>query len=149
VTERVNTTRTFPPRRETLPRISRFIEECLTSAGADEDDRFAMTLAVDEACTNIVLHGGPPGESMIRVTCTVTREAITVEIEDRGRPFDPQTVPLPDTDAPLSHRRIGGLGVYFIRTLTDRIEYGNRDGTNRLVLVRHRRAVTPPGRGEG
>jgi len=143
VTGRVSATRTFPPRRETLPRISRFIEECLASAGADEDDRFAMTLAVDEACTNIILHGGPPGDCPIRVSCRVDPRAITVEIEDRGRPFDPQNVPLPDTGADLSHRRIGGLGVYFIRTLTDRIEYEHRDGANRLVLIRHRRAVTP------
>ncbi|MGC9435623.1 MAG: ATP-binding protein [Methanomicrobiales archaeon] len=146
----MSTTRTFPPRREALPRISRFIDECLTSAGTDEDDRFAMTLAVDEACTNIVLHGGPPEESTLRVSCRVDPQAISVAIEDRGRPFDPHDAPLPDTDADLPHRRIGGLGVYFIRTLTDRIEYGYRDGTNWLVLIRHRRPLTPPpGPGEG
>lgn len=138
MTDLISMTRAFQPDIDCLPRITRFIEECLVAADAGDDDRFAVTLAIDEACTNIITHGCPPAKSTIQITCTADPGSITVEIKDRGREFDPRSAPIPDITSDLAHRRIGGLGVYFIRTLIDGIEYDYRDGTNRLQLVRQR-----------
>jgi len=46
------------------------------------------------------------------------------------------TVPPPDLDASLQDRRVGGLGIHFVRRLMTRVEYARLDNRNRLVLER-------------
>jgi len=58
-------------------------------------------------------------------------------IEDDGAPFNPLTVPLPDTGADLSKRAIGGLGIRFIRALNDEVRYERAGNRNRLSLRRN------------
>ena len=41
----------------------------------------------------------------------------------------------------IDERKVGGLGLAFVRSLTDIIEYRRIDGHNRLVL---RRRIVPP-----
>ena len=61
-------------------------------------------------------------------------EALEAEVEDDGRPFDPLGVPAPDLQAPLPERRVGGLGIHFVRRLMSEVRYARVDGRNRLVL---------------
>ncbi|QLQ08711.1 MAG: ATP-binding protein [Anaerolineae bacterium] len=55
----------------------------------DERALFAVELACDEACSNIIRHGyaGRPGE--IHVTCLVSHSDFVVEVADHGPPFNP------------------------------------------------------------
>jgi anti-sigma regulatory factor (Ser/Thr protein kinase) len=49
-----------------------------------------LNVALDEVLNNIISYGYRPGEqSDILVRLTMGPGEITVEIEDRGRPFDP------------------------------------------------------------
>lgn len=83
-----------------------------------------IQMAVDEAVTNVMEHayaGRRDGEIFIR--CTSDGREFFVEIRDSGKPFDPSTIKLPDTHSPLSKRSIGGLGIFFMRKLMDRVEF--------------------------
>jgi serine/threonine-protein kinase RsbW len=46
---------------ENLARISDFIEQAAAGAGLDERSIYAMQMAVDEACTNIIELAPPKG----------------------------------------------------------------------------------------
>jgi anti-sigma regulatory factor (Ser/Thr protein kinase) len=61
---------------------------------------------------------------------------LCLEIEDDGRPFDPTVHAPPDTNAPLDQRKIGGLGIHFIRQTMDVMSYQRRDNHNVLTLVK-------------
>ena len=74
-------------------------------------------------------------EGTIEISCLRRDEDVIVVIKDTGKPFDPTSVQLPDLDAGLEERKIGGLGVYFMKTLTDEVMYEYRDGKNVLRLV--------------
>jgi serine/threonine-protein kinase RsbW len=95
-------------------------------------------MAVDEACTNIIEHayrGKPDGT--IDIVCDKRGEEFAVTIQDFGARFDPKKVELPKTDDPLSKRRIGGLGLFFMRKLMDRVEFDFASGHgNRLTMVK-------------
>ncbi len=58
-----------------------------------------------------------------------------IDIADGGRPFDVLSLPDPDTTSDILERQIGGLGVHFIRTLTDQVSYRRENGNNILHLV--------------
>jgi serine/threonine-protein kinase RsbW len=98
-----------------------------------------LVQAVDEAVTNVIVHGyrGQPGT--IDFTAELDGDDIVVTIEDRAPTFDPTTVPTPDLSIPPQHRRPGGMGVHLMRLAVDSIEHRPRPGGgNILILTRSR-----------
>ena len=62
--------------------------------------------------------------------------SLVTVVEDDGIAFDPFTsAPAPDLDASVDERRIGGLGVYFVKTLMDEATYERVDNLNRITLI--------------
>ena len=93
--------------------------------------------AVDEAATNIILHGYDGQEGMVEVEVERQGEALVVRLRDQAPQFDPTTISSPDLSLGLDQRRPGGLGFYLIRQLMDRIQYRTLpDGGNELILVK-------------
>lgn len=115
-----------------------FVEKACRRAGADESICFDLKVAVDEACSNLVVHGykgRDPGP--IAVVFARDGDEIVVTITDHAPPFDPEDAPLPKLDAPASERRPGGLGWHLIRRLMDRVAYeADAEKGNRLTLVK-------------
>jgi len=96
-----------------------------------------MQVALDEVLVNIISYGHADGTThAIRVRLTVSPEALEAEVEDDGRPFDPLAVAGPDLQTPLPERRVGGLGIHFVRRLMSEVRYARVDDRNRLVLRR-------------
>jgi serine/threonine-protein kinase RsbW len=127
--------------RESLADIREWLEARALDAGLAEEDRFALVLATDEACANVIEHGyaGSVGELQLdfaRAEPPGGAEA-TVTIVDHGRAFEPALAPVPDVGADWSDRPIGGLGWHFIRSVIDEIRYEpDAVAGNRLTLVR-------------
>lgn len=88
-----------------------------------ETDVFKVQIAVDEACTNIIKYAYSEQGGCITLTCELQGNDFVVIIMDRGKPFDPSSVPPPDLEAYLDKRKIGGLGIYLIRKLMDEVNY--------------------------
>jgi anti-sigma regulatory factor (Ser/Thr protein kinase) len=122
---------------ETLEAIQLFVVDGCRKAGADEATTFDVRLAVDEACTNVAMHGyAGAGPGPIGVVLESDGVRIRVTITDHGVPFRPERVEPPDLAADVD-RAPGGLGWHLIRQVTDEIEYhSDRDSGNRLVLGR-------------
>lgn len=117
---------------ESLVEITRFILEAVIGSDLDEREAFHLMMAADEACTNIIKYGR---SGFIEIKCDVVDGRVEVEIRDDGVPFDPLKAPQPDIDAPLHRREVGGLGIYFIRSLTDDLRYERRGGKNILTMA--------------
>jgi serine/threonine-protein kinase RsbW len=128
-------------RWDEMPAIARMVE----AFGAEHRVPPAivndLNVALDEALNNIISYGYEPGERsdiMVRLTCAA--EEIVVEIVDAGRRFDPLQAPAPDLSGSLRERKVGGLGIHFIKNLVDEVTYDRIAGYNRLRL-RKRLAV--------
>jgi serine/threonine-protein kinase RsbW len=122
---------------DNLVDVRRFVEQQAILKGATEQTMIDMVLAVDEAVTNVILHGyrGKPGK--IEIAVSYDKEILSVAVRDWSSAFDPNSVPTPDLMAPLEKRPIGGLGVHIMRQLTDEMVYRRRvDGWNELLLVK-------------
>lgn len=126
----------------TLEAIQAFVVDGCRRAGADDATGFDLRLAVDEACTNVAMHGyAGAGPGPIGVVLESDGTWIRVTITDRGVPFRPERVEPPDLAADAERRPLGGLGWHLIRQMTDEIEYhSDSDSGNRLVLGRRIKA---------
>ena len=123
-----------------LARIGDFVMAAAARAGLDEQGVYAVHMAVDEACTNIIKHAyGGEGQGKIRLVCQVQTDGLLIEVYDQGRPFDPDQIPELDIRAPLAERARGGMGMFFMRRLMDRVEYRfNTPQGNQLILFKRR-----------
>jgi serine/threonine-protein kinase RsbW len=94
-----------------------------------------LNLCLDEVICNIISYGYPDhGKGEITVRLNYQPGLISTEIHDDGRPFDPlQTAP-PDLDGTVQSRKVGGIGIYFVRQLMDDVVYRRVDNQNRLFL---------------
>jgi serine/threonine-protein kinase RsbW len=125
-----------------LEQISQFVADRAVLAGMDEDQAFAVGMAVDEACTNAIEHayeGREEGE--VHVCCSIEGDDFVVRVIDHGKPFDPSSVPVPDITAPLEERQIGGLGIYLMKKLMDSVEFRFDEALGNQVTMRKRRKV--------
>ena len=138
----MSATRTLrvPNRIEELPGVSAAVETLGQEEDWAPDVSYAVVLALEEVATNVVRHGGSEeGTSEIEVEVISTDEEVRVEVRDSGKPFDPfHDAPEPDIDAALEDRKIGGLGVHFVKVLMDEASYRREDGRNHVTMVKRR-----------
>ena len=147
-------TLTVPASLDSLGEISDFVIAAARTAGFDDHAVWEVQLAVDEAATNVILHAyGDHGlEGPITVDTQVKDDELIVSLHDRGAPFDPATVPTPDLTSPVEERVTGGLGLYLMRKLMDRVDFHfDSDGSNVLTMAKrlpspHVRFVRASGR---
>ncbi|CAN5409423.1 hypothetical protein BH10CHL1_BH10CHL1_06600 [soil metagenome] len=129
-------------RLENLSLFRSFIEQACQQNAIDQALCYQLKLVVDEGCTNIISYGytkGAPGS----ITLTFQREAQQVEItlSDQGRPFDPNQAPTPALDDDWEARPIGGLGVYLMQTIMDKLHYqADPHHGNCLTLIKELRS---------
>jgi serine/threonine-protein kinase RsbW len=119
-----------------------FVEAFCQVAGLDDRTAFAIVMATDEATNNVMRHAhdGRP-EALIQIQCLLRPDAIEVRLTDEGGPFDIAAVPYLDP----AELRIGGRGVYLMRTLMDELSCQPRgERGNTLRMVKRLRPPTPP-----
>ena len=121
-------------RRRLRSRISDFdaLVQALTAwgmeAGVPRATLGSVVLILDELFANIVAHGyrnAPDGE--VEVRACVADGAIQVSLTDQAPAFDLLRAPEPDTTLSIEERRIGGLGLLFVRRTADSLSWGLPD----------------------
>lgn len=121
-----------------LPRLREFIEHASIHMRMDEDVTYAFKLAVDEACTNIITHGykgQAPGP--IKLTFEREEDEVKLSIYDEGVAFNPNDSEAADIESGWEKRRKGGLGLFLIKEMVDKIHYESiPDKGNLLILTK-------------
>ena len=125
-----------------IRRATELVDEFKARHGLADNDANAIHVVLDEILSNSIRHGLAGAAShAIAVMLELSEGEIMVEVEDDGVAYDPTQAPAPVLAGTVDERKVGGLGLAFVRSLTDSIEYRRIDGRNRLVL---RRRIVPP-----
>ena len=114
---------------------------CEQYPGVDEQACYDLKLAVEEACTNIIIHGYAgmnPGSIILRLDFEGQRVAVT--LTDFGHPFEPCEPPVPDVKANLEAGVTGGFGLFLIYQTMDSVGYRTAEDGNHLTFVKKLRA---------
>jgi len=109
-------------------------------SGLSRQDADGVTLALDEALTNVIRHsyGGPCEKPIIvRISQIPDYEekesALEIVVRDFGKQVDPKTIKSRD----LNEVRPGGLGVHIIQTVMDEVQYScMSEGGMQLRMVK-------------
>ncbi len=122
-----------PPLLEDLNRF--FLRQAL-----DDEDVAGLDVALDELITNAINYGYHDGNAHeILIEVNVEGDCLSIDIRDDGAPFDPLKIPEPDLSVELEERQVGGLGMHFVRSLLDKVEYRRSNGWNVVSLEKRLR----------
>jgi serine/threonine-protein kinase RsbW len=126
-------------RTENLSVIREFIQSAAEEVGIKPGVTEDVMLAVDEACTNIIKHAYksyPEGEILLKLK--YSDHKLTITIVDYGNSFNPDNVPDPDLQKYYQQHRVGGLGMYLMKTLMDEVRYNSIPGKyNEVYLTKY------------
>jgi serine/threonine-protein kinase RsbW len=122
-----------------LVAVRDFVSQAAYASGFSDEEVSKIALAVDEACTNVIKHAYKfDPKKQITITITEKDRDFEVAIVDNGKQFDPRIVKQPDMKEYLSSYRRGGLGVYLMKSLMDKVEYDIEPGKrNQVRLIKH------------
>ncbi len=128
-----------PSSTDNLAMIRDFVSKVGEKAGFDEKEVMKLSLAVDEACANVIEHayGDIPIKGQVRVRVTFDANEVVIEVVDTGKGFDPSQLPVKDVEQLVRERRSGGLGWRLIRSVMDEVHYQMVPGEkNELRMVK-------------
>ena len=123
---------------ENIPAVTDFINGQLEALGCPVKARIQFDTAVDELFSNIAnyAYGSGTGDAEVRFSFDAATRTVCVAFSDGGTPFDPLSLDDPDVTSPAEERRIGGLGIFLVRKLMDRMEYRYENGRNLLSIYK-------------
>lgn len=129
---------------ENLGRVRRFIEESCRIFGVHDSVVSDLRLAVDEAVTNIIIHGYKKQGGTIEVEVERNHDDLFVRLRDDAAVFDPATRFMPASHTPRGLESPGKLGIQLIQKSIDDINHRiTESGGNELVLVKRNLDVLP------
>jgi serine/threonine-protein kinase RsbW len=111
-----------------------------TSFGLEDDRIDDLKIAVSEACTNAIeAHDAAETDERVLIRCDDNEGHLEVRIEDRGRGFDPETLPEhPPVTDPTRLKFERGLGIPLIRSLVDDLDITSSDAGTQVRIVMRR-----------
>lgn len=122
--------------------IREFVAKIAQNIGFDEEQIHHIELAVDEASTNVLRHaykGVKTNNKFIHIEVVAYPDRIEINVIDKGKGFDPDKIKTPDMNDYLKEMKRGGLGLYLIKTLMDKVDYFIHPGTqNRVKMVKYK-----------
>ena len=105
----------------------------------DQKTAFGVQLAVEEVFTNLVKYNQRTIAD-IRLEVEQQEEEIVVRLQDFDvDDFDISAPPAVDPQAPLQARRAGGLGLFLVHRIMDRVEYHYHNRTSTIILAKRMR----------
>jgi anti-sigma regulatory factor (Ser/Thr protein kinase) len=125
---------TFQSHPKWLRHIRKIVREICVLAGYKPKEVDHLVLAVDEACTNIIRHsykGRTTGS--ITLECQSDPKKLQFVLRDKGCTVDCEKI----RSRCLDEVRPGGLGIFFIQRMMDKVVYGRSRGMNFLRLTKY------------
>ena len=95
-----------------------------------------VNLMIEELYSNSIYYGSA-NPLNVNIHLKINNGMLEVIYEDNGKPFNPLIeADSPDLEQSIEDRQIGGLGIHFIKSMTDQQNYQRINSLNQLTLVK-------------
>ena len=91
-----------------------------------------VNIAVDEIYSNIINYSGA---EIATVSYCIKDGKLYITFTDDGVPYNPLEAEEPDTTLSAEERKIGGLGIFMVKKMTESMDYTYEDDKNILKLT--------------
>ena len=120
-----------------IPRLATFLDEIADELSLPMDLVFNLNLVLEEAVSNVIMYAYPKDVTNdILLTARADGSSLIFTLTDSGEEFDPTQVPDADVTLSAEDRQIGGLGIFLIRNIMNKVEYQRIEGKNVFTLTK-------------
>jgi serine/threonine-protein kinase RsbW len=121
-----------------LVELRSFLQRSLEAYGFSEVDRHQLTLAVEEVCTNLIIHSHASNpKEVIYLEVKELEKKLAIEITDKGDAFNLLEYEVPDLKKVIEEKRKGGIGILLVKKIMDEIEFESKNGKNTCRLIKN------------
>jgi anti-sigma regulatory factor (Ser/Thr protein kinase) len=118
-----------------ISKLAVFVDELGKELSLTPELIFNLNLVLEEAVSNVILYAyGEEKHKEISLMAKISDGNLVFVLTDSGKEFDPTKVPDADITLSAEEREIGGLGIYLIRQIMNKVEYQRIDKRNVLTM---------------
>src|SRR5688572_19759626 len=123
---------------ENLKGVRDFIRASLKSHGVQDLQISEMVLALDEMCSNLMIHSHKCNpDDLFELHITIQKgKPVVFELIDDGTVFDINQFTEPEVGNLVHEKRKGGLGIRLVKSIMDKVEYHHKSGKNICRLIK-------------
>ncbi len=123
---------------ENLKGIRQFVRDSLQDYPVDEVMLGEIVLALDEMCSNLMIHAHQcnPDNVLELIVNTDKKNVLVFKIVDDGKTFDINEFDEPTLDRIVHQKRKGGLGIRLVKSIMDSVDYTKQSGKNICILTK-------------
>lgn len=114
-------------KQQVVPIVDTLLDAC--HAQADKRLRLALEESVQNVADYAYSDDGHLDANIERID-----GFLSITLCDSGKPFNPMEMEAPALDVPIEERKVGGLGIHFVRKIMDEISYKFENHQNKLTL---------------
>lgn len=119
---------------DNLDTVIDFVSGELEENSCDMRLQTQINIAVEEIYVNIAHYAYNPEIGGAKIRVEVSTDAVFIEFEDKGKPYNPLEKIDPDITKGAEEREIGGLGIFMVKKIMDSVEYDHFDNKNVLKI---------------
>ena len=122
---------------ENMEKVQAFVQEKLDKYSVSEKIKAQIDIAVEEIFVNIAHYAYNPNVGEAVISCNIEEgDSAVVEIsfEDWGKPFNPLEKEDADITLSAEEREIGGLGIYMVKQMMEKVDYKYEDNKNIFTI---------------
>ena len=106
-------------------------------AGMDDATAAKVSIAVDEAVTNVIIHAyGGEADHLVEIELRFAKDALEIHIWNTGKGIRDDQVVLPDPREYVKHPRKGGLGLLLMSRFMDEIHFNDDGGRSECCMIK-------------
>ncbi len=118
-----------------LERVNQFIAEIGAELGLDDELLMNLNLVMEEMVSNVIFYAYPDGTTAeIELLAESDGKELTFVLSDQGEAFDPTAKEDADVDVDPAEREIGGMGIFIVKNIMNRVTYQRLEGKNLLTM---------------
>ncbi|MDR1561367.1 MAG: ATP-binding protein [Holosporaceae bacterium] len=121
---------------EEISRVCDEVQEFCSRSGIPSNKYHDIVLILDEVVTNIINYAYPNNDEHV-FSLNIKKKAdgyVYIKLVDNGIAFDPLAKEDPDVESTIEERKIGGLGIFIVKQLSEQVIYSRIDDKNQLEI---------------
>ncbi len=135
--EKFETSIVFTNSKAEFQRIASWLEDLADKLKWPQPFLIQLNLALEEWIVNVISYAFTDNDiHEIEVTLIQQNNTVTLQVTDDGKLFDPTIYDRADTTSSVDERKIGGLGIHFIRNNVEKFNYERKGNLNVVRMIK-------------
>lgn len=111
-----------------------FMSKELEKSDVPKDRIMKTLIAIEEIFVNIAHYAYPGRKGFVWIKNFVSENMYQITFIDEGTPYNPLEKNDPDITLNLNDREIGGLGIFMVKNITDKVDYQHIGNQNQFTI---------------